>query len=146
MKSPILFLCAAALALSSCAAPNYKKQFAAADSAMAAPYSDITGAWEGTWSSGANSHKGDLRCIVTEGDAPNEYDFLYWATWWPGMKGTFRFSGVAEQEGNALHITGSKRIGITKYNHEAVITPTSFTSTFGSDKKNFGQMNLERPE
>lgn len=146
MKSPILLLCAAALALSSCAAPNFKSQFAAAEAGTTPPYTDITGAWEGTWSSGANGHNGELRCIVSEGDQPNEYDFLYWATWWPNMKGTFKFSGVAEQQGNALHITGAKHIGPAKYNHEATITPTSFTSEFGSDKKNFGEMKLERPK
>ncbi len=146
MKISTLALCVSLLSLASCATPKFNHQWEAALASSDPPYTDITGPWEGTWESGHNKHTGKLRCIVSEGEGENDYTFDYWATWGPGMKGKFRFDGTGEQVGNAVKVTGSKRLGPTKYNHKATITPTSFTSEFGSDKKNFGVMELQRPE
>ncbi|MEM7015343.1 MAG: hypothetical protein AAF585_28120 [Verrucomicrobiota bacterium] len=73
------------------------------------------------------------------------YKFLYWATW-AKMKGTFKFKGKAVRDGAAYRITGAKRLGPFKYNHNANMTPTTFEATYGSDQKDFGSFELSRPE
>ena len=136
----------AACFLASCAAPNFDKRYAEALAAAETPYDSVEGPWEGTWLSGHNQHTGELKAIVTKRSGKkNRYQFVYWATW-AKMKGTFKFEGDAERKCGAVHISGSKRLGLFKYNHDARMTPTKFEATYGTDAKDFGTFELSRPE
>lgn len=140
-------LAAAAGLLASCAGPKFHQQYDQLVAETGPPYTDVTGPWEGKWVSGHNQHDGQLKAIVSAApDKQDRYRFLYWATWGKGMKATFNFEGDAIREGDVVKISGEKGLGPIKYNHEAELTPTTFKATFGSDDKDFGVMNLKRPE
>lgn len=139
-------LFAALSGLVSCAAPNFDKRYAAAVAESGGDHDDITGPWEGTWLSGHNQHTGELKAIVSKSPkGENRYRFLYWATW-AKMKGTFKFEGDAETDGDVVRVEGAKRLGPFKYTHKAKMTPTEFEATYGSSQKDFGVFNLRRPD
>ena len=143
-RQPFLFALGVALLLSSCAAPSFKKEFAASVSTNPPPHADITGPWTGQWLSDHNGHSGDLRCIVKE-IGPGRYNFLYHATWGRGLKGSFSIDCTAETVGGVTLVKGEKNILGTTYNHDGAISTTTFDAKFGSDKKDFGNFRMSRP-
>tara|TARA_R110002096_G_scaffold16106_29_gene55198 strand:- start:14715 stop:15152 length:438 start_codon:yes stop_codon:yes gene_type:complete len=142
--SPVFLSIVLAVLLSSCAGPRFHKQWEAALNDPSEPGS-IAGAWEGSWLSEKNGHTGKLKAIVDE-TGENTYKFLYWATWGPGMRGTFQIDCEGEEKGGVTTVRGKKKLGpFGTYQHAAEITETDFDATFSSEKENLGTFELIRP-
>lgn len=144
---PHVFLLSLAFAalLSSCAGPRFNKQWEAALAKPSETSGTITGPWEGSWLSEKNGHTGKLRAIVNE-TGEDTYHFLYWATWGPGIRGTFQIDCEGEETNGVTQVRGEKKLGpFGTYNHEAEITPSEFEATFSSKKENLGTFEMSRP-
>lgn len=74
-------LFAASLSLVSCAGKFNADWNKAASAQKTQAPKGIEGAWDGSWVSSSNGHKGRLRCLVEPGASPKEYRFRYHATW-----------------------------------------------------------------
>lgn len=147
MKTTHVFLSLALAALlSSCAGPRFNKQWEAALAEQSDSPASITGPWEGTWLSEKNGHTGKLRAIVDE-TGEDTYNFLYWATWGPGIRGTFQIDCEGEETNGVTKVRGEKKLGpFGVYGHDAEITPKDFDATFSSEKENLGTFEMSRPE
>lgn len=147
MKTPtFLVVFGIALLLSSCATPNFHKEWDKAVAEAKTPYKTIAGPWDGQWVSGHNNHTGELKCIVTPVDE-NHYRFHYFARWAGFMKGTFIIQCEAEKKANGYYVTGAKKlVPFGTYQHRGTLTAASFDATFGSEGKDFGTFVMKRPE
>jgi len=136
------------LLLASCT--DFKKAWAEelekAGAEKAAPH-DLTGAWEGTWTSKMNGHNGKLRCIVTK-QKDGQYEFHYWAQWQRVLSGSFTANYKVVEKGEKYTVTGEKDLGKLggKFTHKGTATSDTFTATYKSDVGDHGVFELKRPK
>jgi len=137
----------AVLLLASCATPGFDRAWKKSLKAGSAGHREVTGPWEGHWSSSANGHTGKLRCLVEQKDE-DTLVFRYWATWGGWMKGSFLVDGdIQRRSDGGYDLEGSKRLGPWgTYSHEGVISPDRLDSSFRSERANLGSFRMERPD
>ena len=110
------------------------------------PAGDITGRWQGTWKSEVTGHHGTLRCVATR-ESPEQYRFLYRATWKKILHGTYPVNQTVRREGATFQMRGGADLGKLyggHYEYEGQATPTNFVSTYRS-KGDHGKFEMTRP-
>ncbi len=111
------------------------------------PSKDLTGRWEGSWSSDKNSHNGNLRCLVTKID-DSHYRARYKATYWKIMRFGYTVAmNVKQGTDNAHNFQGEADLGWWAggvYRYEGQVTSTNFFSTYKS-KYDQGTFRMKRP-
>ena len=110
-------------------------------------YADLTGPWEGSWTSSVNGHNGKLRGIITK-QKDGQFEFHYWAQWQRVLSGSFKenYKVVAKQDGS-FTFEGEKDLGKLggKFTHKGTATATTFKATYASDMGDHGVFELKRP-
>ena len=145
-KIALVLAAVACAALTGCT--DFKKVW---EEEMAKPpqkHTDLTGAWEGTWTSSFNGHTGKLRCIVTK-QQNGEYEFHYWAQWQKVLSGSFRQNyKVDEKTKGTFTFEGEKDLGKLggKFTHKGKATAKTFEATYDSDSGDNGVFKLTRPQ
>lgn len=113
------------------------------------PPSDLTGAWEGGWTSTPSGHRGKLRCIVTPKETmPGFYDFHYWARWGL-LSGAFATTYPVRQAGpGRWTFEGDSDLGALGgvYRHQGEATAETFQAAYTSDRGDRGRMEMTRPQ
>lgn len=139
-------LLALALLASGCA---YSRQWKQAAS-QAVPANDITGRWEGSWSSDATGHHGRLRCLVVP-VTTNSYRFDYHAQYkiWGclPLSGSYSVTQAVERANGVVRMRGASDLPKMyggRFEYEGTATPTNFHSTYRS-KSDHGNFRLTRP-
>lgn len=98
-----------AVALAGCA--NYPKAWEAAADPPEGGWKDLSGAWQGEWSSPGTKHDGPLWCIATpDAEDPSRLHCWYRAGW-GRLKGNFRnVATVRPADGGRYAIEGTSRL------------------------------------
>ena len=140
--------CALAVAtgwLAGCSAFNYEWRQAAR---LPAPTNDITGRWQGHWTSEATGHHDALRCLVIKVD-DNNYDAKFHAAYKRWI--TFRFGYTVRLEAapsnNVIRFHGAENLGRLAgglYTYDGFANPTNFFSRYKS-KYDHGTFQMSRP-
>jgi hypothetical protein len=80
--------------------------------------------------------------------SPQEYRFLYRATWKKILHGTYAVIEDVQREGDVFTMRGQADLGKLyggRYEYEGTATPTNFFSTYRS-KIDHGTFRMTRPE
>ncbi len=133
--------------LTHCASPRFERAW---DESVSQPksYSSPTGPWTGKWNTKTNGHEGGLRCIVSEVENKSgKLQFWYHATWGPGFSAPFKVKYDAVKTGsNHFEIKGSENLGVFgSFQHDAVISKSSFKAKYSNKKHDVGSFKLHRP-
>ena len=108
--------------------------------------SDISGRWQGTWSSNANSHSGDLRCLITRTD-DKTFHARYAATYASILHFNYEMDLTAEREGEFMRFAGQADLGAMAggiYHYEGHANATDFFANYKSDG-DYGRFVMKRP-
>ncbi len=107
---------------------------------------DIQGRWQGSWLSSANSHSGELRCLV-EKVSEQKYRARFDSTYKKVLhfKSTVMLKGT--NDANGFRFNGKAKLpwwagGI--YHYEGNVSPTNFFSTYKC-KYDHGTFQMTRP-
>lgn len=141
---PALFILLTAMLTSGCT--TFHREWREA-STRPTPSDDITGRWQGTWSSDVTNHRGKLRCVVTR-ESPDTYLFHYRATWKKILSGSYKVEETVEREGNQFRMHGGSDLGRLyggHFTYEGTATPTNFFSTYRS-ARDHGVFRMTRPQ
>src|SRR5579871_5678175 len=125
-------LVAALLGLNGCS--DFDRDWNAAAAAKPADQTDITGRWEGTWSSDANGHCGGLRCIITRLD-PRSYHARYAATYAGIFHFGYEMTLIADKQNDWVQFEGSADLGSMaggNYHYEGHANAEAFYATYKS--------------
>lgn len=120
---------------------------AAAD--QAPPADDITGRWEGTWTSDTNAHAGGLRCLITKGDE-GAYQARFHATYTLlFIPCTFELTipiQIDEDKAGWKHFAGEADLGWPwgAFSHKGSASAEKFKSAYMSDADQ-GVFEMSRP-
>jgi hypothetical protein len=107
---------------------------------------EIRGAWIGHWRSDANSHYGQLRCILTP-HSTDSYMARFRARFWKIFAASYAVPLTVTTTNDGYTFKGSANLGALGgglYTYEGSITPGSFQSTYRS-KHDHGTFLLRRP-
>jgi len=108
----------------------------------------ITGAWEGSWVSAANGHRGRLRCILTRRGALH-YRARYHATFWKVFRYGYTVDLVADPEpDHRWRIEGETDLGWLaggRYHYQGTVSPVAFEATYEC-RRDHGTFVLTRPD
>jgi len=139
---------AACLSFSSCT--DFKQQWKLAIEESAkinGKHADLTGPWEGTWTSDTNGHNGKLRAIITK-QPDGQFEFHYWAQWQKVLSGSFKENYPVEaKKDGSFTFQGEKDLGKLggKFSHQGSATATNFKATYDSEMGDKGVFELQRP-
>lgn len=140
----LFLLTVAALLLTGCSSFNREWNTAIAQTPSA---TDISGPWEGQWTSDKNGHTGRLRGIFRQ-TSGNEYDAHFQATFWKIFRASYR-APLKYSELNGLYtLSGESDLGMLSgglYTYEGEATPTRFFSTY-KNKYDYGTFEMKRPQ
>ena len=115
--------------------------------------SSINGPWEGEWVS-KGGHRGELRCLLSESasrrdiDAAVLYDARFEAKFWGIFTAHYAVQLVrSPAERETIVLVGDQDLGGLGggiYHYEAIVTSTSFDTTYRSDMDQ-GVFHMVRP-
>lgn len=111
------------------------------------PQDDITGPWEGKWTSEENGHNDRLRCIIRPGST-NTYDARFRANYRKVLHFSYTVPLQAKRIDGAYAFSGQADLGKLAgglYTYEGTATPTNYFSTYHS-KYDHGTFEMHRPE
>ena len=111
------------------------------------PTNDITGRWDGSWSSKANGHRGALRCLVTQ-RADGGFDARYRATYQRVLTFSYTVPLGPQSDADTAGFRGEADLGWLAgglYKYEGHANPTNFFSTYDS-KYDRGTFQMTRPK
>lgn len=146
MKTISAYLVTAlALTLCGCSTFNYEWRQAAR---RPIPTNDISGQWEGRWTSTANVHNDTLRCLITKVDERN-YDAKFHAAYKKWITVYFGYTVRLEAQKGATGVSfrGAEDLGALAggvYTYQGHADHTNFFSTFKS-KYDHGTFHMTRP-
>jgi|SRR3954467_4382377 hypothetical protein len=142
-KGRITMGVAAVLLLGGCS--SFNREWSAALK-QPVPASDLSGPWEGHWTSDVNGHNDKLRCLITQ-KSPDQYNATFHATY----KSIFHFSYTVplqvRKHANSFVFSGEADLGKMAggvYTYEGATTATNFFSTYDS-KYDHGKFDMHRP-
>jgi len=143
--SASLLACLAALALCGCSTFNYEWRQAAK---KPAPTNQITGRWEGHWTSEESGHNDRLRALITQVDT-NHYQVRFRADYKKWITFHFAYTVLMQTQAasNEVAFHGSEDLGALAggiYTYEGHANPINFFSTYKS-KYDHGVFRMERP-
>jgi hypothetical protein len=134
------------LAMLTMGCSTFSREWKAA-AAHPSPADDISGCWEGSWSSGKNGHNGSLRCLMTKLDDAH-YLTRYKATYWKLLRFGYAVKMRVEKPSpDNFKSEGEADLGWWGggvYRYEGQITPINFYSTYKSDYDQ-GTFRMKRP-
>ena len=149
MKPAFLNLLAAVVLFFGAGCSTFKLDWDAARALPATP-KDLSGRWEGKWTSEATGHADQLRCLITKtGDL--QYLAQFHARYKRGLSFTFEYAVplvAAETEPGHWKFSGDAELGWYAggaYHYEGMATATNFFS-FYSCKYDHGKFELTRPK
>lgn len=127
----ILVVCVALPSLAGCAGyPRGWRQ-----EARKPPAHPVAGAWEGSWRSDVNGHRGALRCLV-RGLPDGRFEFRYRATWAKFLCAGYTVACyVRPGENETWIVSGERDLGRLfggVFSHEGVIDGDTFTAGYKS--------------
>ena len=124
---------------------GFAKQWAQT-TAVAPPASDITGAWQGTWSSEATGHGDALRCIITRVD-PNTYSARFHARFMKILTGRYTTILHVTRSDGVWRFTGQSDLGWLGgglYRQEGEICDGTYEARYES-RYDRGVLKMSRP-
>jgi hypothetical protein len=100
-----------------------------------APLDSLEGRWEGRWSSDANGHNGNLRCLITR---KKDGDYAAWfrATYMRVLHFSYTVSLQAESRDGIWQFRGEEDLGKLSggiYRYVGSATEANFHSTYQSE-------------
>lgn len=110
------------------------------------PTDDMTGRWQGTWTSDANGHTGTLRCIMTK-LADAQYRARFFATYADVLTFGYTVDLAASDEGGKKHFEGEADLGWLAggmYKYQGTADATTFNFAYES-KDDHGVFQMKRP-
>jgi hypothetical protein len=140
----LFLLAVAALLLAGCSSFNREWNTAIAQSASPA---DISGPWEGQWTSDKNGHTGRLRGILRH-TGNDEYDAHFQATFWKIFRASYRVPLKYNEAHGLYTLSGESDLGMLSgglYRYEGEATPHRFFSTY-ENKYDHGTFEMKRPQ
>lgn len=136
----------ACVALASGCSP-FEHDWNAAAGAKPADATDITGRWQGTWTSEASGHSGGLRCLITRIDTKT-YHARYAATFWSIFHFGYEMDLTAERQVDWVHFQGEADLGAMAgglYHYDGHANAESYSATYRSSQDH-GNFVMKRPE
>jgi hypothetical protein len=131
-----------------CGCSTFDKDWkVAVDSWQPAGHTDITGPWQGTWQSEANTHSGGLRCLITR-SGENAYHARFAATYWKIFHFGYEMDLAADPHLDQVHFDGSADLGWLAggaYRYDGHSNSTDFYCTYHS-QHDHGNFTMKRPE
>jgi hypothetical protein len=139
----LFLLLIATLCLSSCGTA-FRKEWNAAKARPVQPGS-IEGAWEGSWRSEVNGHKGKLRCVVPPSTF-NTREFHYHATWAKVFSGSMKAPHTLQPKANGVAFTAQHSLGsFGQFTAQGTITDQKFDATYQA-AGDHGVFEMKRPQ
>lgn len=133
----------AAWLVSGCSTFNYEWR---REARKGNPTNDITGAWDGSWISNVNGHRGRLRCLITR-ETNDVLSARFYATYQSILHFGYTVPLQARQAPNGTAFMGSADLGRLAggvYRYSGYATPTNFFSSYDS-KYDRGTFQMARP-
>ncbi len=133
-----------ATAISGCG--GFGRQWSAT-TAVVQPPADITGAWQGTWSSEATGHGDALRCIITHVEQ-NTYSARFHARFMKIISGRYTTIMQVTHADGVWHFTGESNLGWFGggvYRQEGEIRDGIYEARYES-KYDRGLLRMSRPD
>lgn len=151
----ILILFTATACLCSCSM-KYNRDWKKVASSTPAKPTDLSGAWEGTWTSLSSGHHGRLRAIATPisigqnqpKKSSEEYEFRYHAIWAKILSGGYTTRHTVKKQQEHYTIGGEHDLGRLfggKFTYEGTATPVTFKANYFSNLDN-GVFQMARPD
>ena len=122
---------------------SFEKQWSEMDFSSS-PSGDITGRWQGTWSSEATKHRGELRCLITR-DVESKYHARYHARYLGILTVDYSLPLDVQSIGAKWTFSGKSNLGWLQgfYQHEGYVHGDDYTASYRS-KYDSGLMRMSR--
>lgn len=134
----------ATVSLSSCGTA-FRKEWNAAK-AKPVPAGSIEGAWEGSWRSNSNGHKGKLRCVIPASTASSTREFHYHATWAKVFSGSMKAPHILKPQAKGMTFTAQHDLGsFGQFTAQGIITDQKFSATYQA-VGDHGVFEMQRPK
>jgi hypothetical protein len=133
------------LLLSGCS--QFERDWEAAAAVKPADSTDITGRWQGTWSSDASGHNGGLRCLMTRINSKT-YHARYAATYFTILHFSYEMDLSADRMPEWVKFEGEADLGAMAggvYHYEGHANAENFYATYRSNQDH-GRFTMKRPE
>jgi hypothetical protein len=107
---------------------------------------DLSGPWEGQWTSDVNGHNGRLRCIMTR-KAEGEYDARFHANYKKILSFSYTVPMKVRRMENSWQFEGEADLGKMAgglYSYKGAASSTNFFSTY-DNKYDHGKFEMSRP-
>ena len=97
----------------------------------------IEGAWQGTWLSHSNGHRGGLRAII-EKTPDGRYQTHFHATYWKLFSAEYKVNLQATERGGRYELSGREDLGrcmgwkLGEYRYAGIATTTNFSCNYQS--------------
>lgn len=142
-RSPSIWLAWLAALLTGCS--SFHSDWKSAGRQPAAAH-EITGRWQGHWTSDTSGHHDKLRCLVTH-RADGGYDARYHAKYGKILSFSYTVKLEVEPQGDVFKFHGEANLGKWAggpYHYEGKATPTNFFCTYQC-KSDHGTFLMTRP-
>jgi hypothetical protein len=124
----LFFLLLVTLCLSSCGSA-FRREWDAAKAKPVQP-GNIEGAWEGSWRSEVNGHKGKLRCIIPP-STDSTREFHYYATWAGVFSGSMKAPHTLKPQAKGVAFSAQQDLGsFGQFTAQGTITDQKFSATY----------------
>lgn len=126
---------------------SFDHDWDAAASHVPSSGADITGRWRGTWTSQADGHTGDLRCLITQKDE-HTYHARFVATYAGFMHFGYELDLIGDKRMDEwVTFQGHANLGFLaggEYRYEGLANSAKFICDYTSSADH-GQFNMSRP-
>jgi hypothetical protein len=143
--SPGRFLVLLCIAIGAAGCSSFNRDWRQAGRAPA-PAHDISGRWEGRWTSEATGHSDKLRCLMTK-VSDERYEARFHARFWKILSFGYTVLLEIEQADSVFHFKGEADLGRLAggvYQYEGHASPEHFFSTYRSSRDH-GDFEMSRP-
>ena len=130
-----------------CGCSTFEHDWEAAASAKPIGRADMTGRWQGTWASEADTHTGGLRCLITRLD-DTTYHARYAATFWGIFHFSYEMDLTAKQLPDHVIFEGEADLGAMAggvYHYEGHADAENYEATYRCSVDH-GKFTMKRPE
>jgi len=100
--------------------------------ALPNPNNGLAGRWQGEWVSGANGHRGELKCVLTKTET-GKYEAMFHATYARFLRVCYTVPLHGRQVGGKLKLEGQADLGQLAggiYHYEGEADETAFNCTY----------------
>lgn len=144
MRTLPLLLAVVAITSCGCSTFNYEWR---RELSRGTSTNDITGAWDGSWTSQKTGHDGALRCLITR-TTNGTVNARFYATYKRFLHFGYTVPLQVRRTDNGVAFMGHADLGKLAggmYRYTGYATPTNFFSTYES-RYDHGTFQMERPK